>query len=80
MTNAYHKLPLRSHGYGKLGEIEEVFLTREQIGLVVFGCVLFQQDRYGAGKHLWDISEQDYVKFIKVCLTRTIGSESLTGN
>ncbi|CAL8574731.1 hypothetical protein XPA_000684 [Xanthoria parietina] len=35
------------------------------IGLIVFGCVLFQQDRHGAGKHLWAIKEQDYVEFIK---------------
>ncbi|KAL8922102.1 MAG: hypothetical protein Q9172_003707 [Xanthocarpia lactea] len=26
---------------------------------------VFAWDRYGAGKHLWDISEQDYIEFIK---------------
>ncbi|KAL8993501.1 MAG: hypothetical protein Q9188_007315 [Gyalolechia gomerana] len=35
------------------------------VGLIVFGCVLFQQDRHGAGKHIWDIQERDYSGFIK---------------
>ena len=47
-------------------QVVRVSLISAQGGLIVFGSVLFQQDRHGAGKHIWDIQERDYSGFIKV--------------
>ena len=38
-----------------------------QLGLIAFGIVLFECDRYGAGKHRWDVRGKDWLVYLKVC-------------
>lgn len=43
-----------------------LWLTVPQLGLIAFGIVVAEADRYGSGRHIWDITGGDYVIYNKV--------------
>ena len=40
-----------------------------KLGLVVNAILNLEEDRFGSGRHLWDVKGDDFTEYAKVCPT-----------
>ena len=53
-----------------------VLTVSGQLGLIATGILNLEEDRFGNGRHLWDVKGNDFSEYGKVCSKMKLRSAS----